>query len=61
MQKEYGSLIKNGSWKLVDPPFITKPIGCKCVFKKKYNSYGSLDKIKARLMEKIFAQKEGIY
>jgi hypothetical protein len=44
----------------VDPPFETKPIGCKCVFKNKYKSYGSLDKHKVRLVEKGFAHKEGI-
>jgi hypothetical protein len=60
MQKEYDALIKNGTWKLVDPPFRTKPIGCKWVFKNKYKSDGSLDKHKARLVEKGFAQKEGI-
>jgi hypothetical protein len=26
MQKEYDSLIKNGTWKLVDLPFGTKPV-----------------------------------
>jgi hypothetical protein len=31
MQNEYDSLIKNGTWKLVDPPFGTKPIGYKWV------------------------------
>jgi hypothetical protein len=55
MQKEYDALIKNGTWKLVDPPFGKKPIGCKWVFKNKYRSYGSLDKHKSRLMEKGFA------
>jgi hypothetical protein len=44
----------------VDPPFGTKPIECKWVFKNKYKSDGSLDKHKARLMEKGFAQKEGV-
>jgi len=29
MEKEYDVLIKNGTWKLVDPPFETKLIGCK--------------------------------
>jgi hypothetical protein len=36
MQKEYDTLIKNGTWKLVDPPFGTKPIGCGWVYKNKY-------------------------
>eukprot|EP00253_Pinus_taeda_P020084 PITA_20084 len=31
MQKEYDALIKNGTWKLVDPPLGPKPIGCKWV------------------------------
>eukprot|EP00253_Pinus_taeda_P026038 PITA_26038 len=60
MQKEYDSLIKNGTWKLVDPPFGTKPMGCKWVYKNKYKADGSLDKHKARLVEKGFAQKEGV-
>jgi hypothetical protein len=60
MQKEYDVLIKNGTWKLIDPPFKTKPNGCKWVFKNKYKSDGSLDKHKVRLVEKGFAQKEGV-
>jgi hypothetical protein len=58
--EEYDALIKNGTWKLVDPPFETKPFGCKWVFKNKYRSNGSLDKHKARLAAKGFAQKEGV-
>jgi hypothetical protein len=54
---EYVSLIKNGMWKLVDPPFGTKPIGCKWVFKNNYKSDGSLDKNKERLMLKGFSHK----
>eukprot|EP00253_Pinus_taeda_P032404 PITA_32404 len=52
MQKEYDALIKNGTWKLDDPPFGTKPIGCKWVYKNKYKADGSLDKHKARLVAK---------
>ena len=60
MQKEYDALIKNGTWKLVDPPLGTKPIGCKWVYKNKYKADGSLEKHKSRLVEKSFAQKEGV-
>eukprot|EP00253_Pinus_taeda_P032944 PITA_32944 len=60
MQKEYDALIKNGTWKLVDPPLGTKPIGCKWVYKNKYNVDGLLDKHKARLVAKGFVQKEGV-
>eukprot|EP00253_Pinus_taeda_P013624 PITA_13624 len=57
MQKEYDALIKNDTWKLVDPTFGTKPIGCKWVYKNKYKADGSLDKHKARLVAKGFAMK----
>eukprot|EP00253_Pinus_taeda_P036646 PITA_36646 len=60
MQKEYDALIMNGNWKLVDPTLRTKPIGCKWVYKNKYKANGSLDKHKDRLVEKGFAQKEGV-
>eukprot|EP00253_Pinus_taeda_P031043 PITA_31043 len=55
MQKEYDALIKNGTWKLVDPPLGTKPIGYKWVYKNKYKADGSVDKRKARLMAEGFA------
>eukprot|EP00253_Pinus_taeda_P031812 PITA_31812 len=58
MQKEYDALIKNDTWKLVDLPFGTKPIGYKWVYKNKAD--GSLDKRKARLVAKGFPQKEGV-
>jgi len=38
----------------------TKPIGCKWVYKKTYKADGSLDKHKANLVGKGFAQKEGV-
>jgi hypothetical protein len=57
MQKEYDALIKNETWKLVDPPFGTKPIICKWVFKNNYISDGSHENRKVRLVEKGFSQK----
>ena len=45
---------------MVDPPLGTKPIGRKWVYKNKYKADGSLDKHKARLVEKVFTQKEGV-
>jgi len=56
MKSEYDVVIKNGTWKLVDPPIRTKPIGCNWVYKNKYKSYGSLDKHKARPVSKGYAQ-----
>ena len=60
VQREYDALIKNGIWRLVDPQIGTKCIGCKWVYKKKYNPDGSLDKHKERLLTKGYAQREGV-
>ena len=50
-----GRINNPNTWKLVDPPVGTKPIGCKWVYKNKYKSDGSLDKHKARLVAKGYA------
>ena len=60
MQKEYDALIKNGTWRLVDPPIGIKPIACKWVYKIKCKIDGSLDKHRARLVEKGYEQKQGV-
>ena len=44
----------------MDPPIGTKPIGCKWIYKNKYKADDSLDKHKARLLAKGYAQKEGV-
>jgi hypothetical protein len=41
----------------VNPPFETKPIGFKWVYKNKYKIDESLDKHKERLVVKGYAQK----
>eukprot|EP00253_Pinus_taeda_P032392 PITA_32392 len=64
MQKEHDALIKNDTWKLVDPPLGTKPIGCKWVYKNKYKADGSLDKHKAKLVAKddfLMTRNNGSY
>ena len=57
---EMDSLMSNGTWVLVDLPPSWKPIGCKWVFRRKYNIDGSLQTFKARLVAKGFRQKEGV-
>ena len=54
---EMDSLMSNGTWVLVDLPPSSKPIGCKWVFRRKYNTDGSLQTFKARLVTKGFRQK----
>lgn len=51
---------RNHTWELIDPPTRTKPIGVKWVYKKKINELGKVDKYKARLVVKGYAQREGV-
>ena len=65
MQNEYDALIKNGTWKLVDPPVGTKPIGCKWVYKNKYRSErlvakGLHRKKELTMKERFILQQNGL-
>ena len=54
-------IYKNETWKLVDRPCNKNVIGVKWVFKLKYNADGSINKHKARLVVKGYAQQTRIY
>ena len=56
IKTEIDSIMKNKTWILVDLPPGAKLIGCKWIFKRKYNPDGSIDKYKARLVAKRFSQ-----
>ena len=56
MNDELSSMDKNFVWELVDLPLGCKAIGNKWVLKFKRKANGSIDKYKARLMEKGFTQ-----
>ena len=60
MNEELNSIKKNEVWELVDLPDGRKPIGCKWILRKKYKSYGTLDKFKARIVVKGYTQKPSI-
>ncbi|UYV83140.1 hypothetical protein LAZ67_22002407 [Cordylochernes scorpioides] len=60
MKEEYSSLLKNGTWELVDPPKNKNIIGNKWVFRKKFRADGSIERYKARLVAKGYSQKYGI-
>jgi hypothetical protein len=60
MEEEMHALLAgNGTWDLVDAPAGVKLIGCKWVYKIKYNSDGPINRYKARLVAKGYAQKHG--
>jgi hypothetical protein len=52
------SILSNGTWELVDRPYVCKPMGYKWVFKKKLRKDGTIDKYKTRFVAKSYTQKE---
>ena len=54
IQEEMDSIMSNHTLELVNLPPGSKPIGCKWVFRRKYNSDGTLNTYKARLVVKGF-------
>ena len=60
INSEVESILQNHTWELVDIPPGSKPIGCKWIFKRKLKADGSVDKYKARLVDKGYRQKEGL-
>ncbi|KAK8554259.1 hypothetical protein V6N12_031225 [Hibiscus sabdariffa] len=60
MKYEMDSMLENQVWTLVEPPERIKPIGCKCVFKKKTDMDGNAQTYKGRLVAKGFRQIHGV-
>ncbi|KAL7292520.1 hypothetical protein TKK_0014093 [Trichogramma kaykai] len=60
MREEMDSLTKNKTWILTEKPHNKKPIDCRWVFRIKEHADSTLERRKARLVIKGFAQKEGI-
>ena len=60
MQKEISALEDNRTWVMTDLPPGKKALGCKWVYRIKYNSDGSVERLKARLVILGNHQVEGI-
>jgi hypothetical protein len=60
MLDEMTSIEASGTWKLVEAPNHTRPIGLKWVFKAKKDASGIVTKHKARLVAKGYVQQQGI-
>lgn len=57
---EFSALQRNNTWTLGPFNLIMSVVGCKWVFRTKFNSDGSLNKYKARLVTKGFHQIPGV-
>ncbi|GAA0158622.1 transmembrane signal receptor [Lithospermum erythrorhizon] len=57
MNSELKALEDNHTWDLVELPCDKKPIGCKWVYRVKYNPDGSVNKYNARLLLAIAAKR----
>jgi hypothetical protein len=60
MEEEYKALQQNQTWHLVPKPAGKIPIDCKWVYKVKRKADGTIDRYKARLVDKGFRQRYGI-
>jgi hypothetical protein len=59
MKEKLRSMSSNDVWDLVEIPDGAKRVGCKWVYKTKYDSKGKIERFKARLVAKGFTQREG--
>lgn len=60
MDEDISALNQNQTWDLVPKPKDVRPISCKWVYKLKTRPDGSIDRYKARLVTRGFAQQYGL-
>ena len=58
--EEMQALSKNETWDLIPHSPHKKAIGCRWIYKVKYNVDGSVNRYKARLIAKGYAQTHGV-
>ena len=59
-KSEIDFITQNHTWELVDIPPGNKPLGSKCIFKRKMKADETMDRYKARLVIKGYKQREGL-
>mgnify|MGYP000633242526 CR=1 FL=1 len=61
MNEEMHALCKNETWDLVPTSPLKNAIGCRWIYKVKYNVDGSVNRYKARLVAKGYTQTHGVH
>ena len=61
MAKELEAMELNNTWTVLPLPKGKHAIGCKCMYRVKYKSNGSIERYKARLVAKGYTQHEGAW
>jgi len=56
MNEEMNALERNETWEIVERPKDKKAVGCRWIYTVKYKSNGTLDRYKAKLVEKGYTQ-----
>jgi len=59
-QEEMDSIVRANTWTLMELPVGRQAIGCKWVYKTKYDKDGNVEREKARLVAKGYTQQHGI-
>jgi len=59
MKVELAALATNQTWTITSLPSGKNAIGCRCVYKIKYNSNGTIEHYKTRLVAKGYNQLKG--
>ena len=57
---EYSALMDNQTWNLVEVPEERNFVGCKWVFRVKYDGKGEVNHFKGRLVAQGFSQRRGV-
>ena len=60
MTDELSALHNSGTWELVPLPSGKSVVGCRCVFAIKVGPDGTIDRLKARLVDKGYTQIFGL-
>jgi Reverse transcriptase (RNA-dependent DNA polymerase) len=60
MSEELIAMNKNHTWDIIPLPEGKKPVGCRWIYKIEFNSDGTIERYKAKLVAKGYTQTYGL-